>query len=405
MIQPTNHTNQGTPVAVRPPELAQPIHSRPGMWTRWRIMGSMGITLMFHDRLKLVGTLFGVVFAVVLGNFQAGTFMALVYKNVMLVDAATNVDVWITPPGTQQIVGGKPLTDAQLNFARAMPDVDWAEGLLLQTGSVQLPNGGTEAVSLIGTRAPRFVGGPWNLVAGETQALLQPGAVIFEDSQREKLGGVNLGSVRELSGVKVQAVGFTWGLCPFAPCFAFAEQDLARTILKVKPDQHTFITVGVKPGADPEAVANALQAALPDTKVMTRRRFSDEIIHYLLTGTQIGVSFGMSTFMGLLVGLITVALSMFSSVIDNLRQFGTLKAIGCTNGDLARLLVVQALVYGVVGSVLGLGMVAGMVQGMRNPQLTPIVPNIALVITVGVMVAVCLMASVLALLQIGRAHV
>ncbi|MBK7556212.1 MAG: hypothetical protein IPI55_16870, partial [Flavobacteriales bacterium] len=81
----------------------------------------MGITLMFHDRLKLVGTLFGVVFAVVLGNFQAGTFMALVHKNVMLVDAATNVDVWITPPGTQQIVGGKPLTDAQLNFARAMP--------------------------------------------------------------------------------------------------------------------------------------------------------------------------------------------------------------------------------------------------------------------------------------------
>lgn len=369
---------------------------------RLRIMGGLGITLMFHDRLKLAGTLFGVVFAVLLGNFQAGTFLALAYKNIMLVDAAANVDIWITPPGTQQIVGGKPLTDAQLNRARSTAGVAWAEPLLLQTASVQLPNGGAEAVSLLGTRAPRFAGGPWNVVAGSPAALQQPGSVIFEDSQREKLGGVNLGSVREMSGVKVQAVGFTWGLCPFAPCFAFAEESLARTILKLPEGAHTFIVAGLEPGADPGTVEKELQKLIPDAAVMTRKRFTDVVIHYLLTGTQIGVSFGMSTFMGLLVGLITVALSMFSSVIDNLRQFGTLKAMGCTNVDLALLLVFQAVVYGVVGSIMGLGLVAGMVQGMRNPQLTPVVPNVALGITVGVMVVTCLLASVLALLRLRK---
>lgn len=104
--------------------------------------------------------------------------------------------------------------------------------------------------------------------------------------------------------------------------------------------------------------------------------------------------------MGLLVGLITVALSMFSSVVDNLRQFGTLKAIGSTNGDLARLLLMQALIYGLVGSLMGLGMVASLVTVMRNPQLTPILPTESLGITVGLMVAVCLSASVLALLRL-----
>jgi putative ABC transport system permease protein len=390
------------PVGAHHAQPAQPILGRPGFVARLRIMGGLGITLMFHDRLKLAGTLFGVVFAVLLGNFQAGTFLALAYKNVMLVDASKSVDIWITPPGTQQIVGGKPLTDAQLNRARSTPGVAWAEPLLLQTASVQLPNGGSEAVSLIGTRSPRFAGGPWNLVAGSADALLQPGAVIFEDSQREKLGGINLGSVRELSGVKVQAVGFSWGLCPFAPCFAFAEESQARTVLKLPEGKHTFITVGLTPGADPDTMEKLLQEQIPDTRVMTRRRYLDEIIHYLLTGTQIGVSFGMSTFMGLLVGLITVALSMFSSVIDNLRQFGTLKAMGCTNTDLALLLVFQAVVYGVVGSIIGLGMVAGMVQGMRNPQLTPVVPNVALGITVGIMVFTCLLASVLALLRLRK---
>ena len=37
---------------------------------------------MFHDKLKMLGTLVGAVFAVVLSNQQAGTFMGLIYKNI-----------------------------------------------------------------------------------------------------------------------------------------------------------------------------------------------------------------------------------------------------------------------------------------------------------------------------------
>ncbi|MBX7102225.1 MAG: ABC transporter permease, partial [Myxococcaceae bacterium] len=214
--------------------------------------------------------------------------------------------------------------------------------------------------------------------------------------------GLNLGSVRELAGHKVQVAGFTWGLLPFAPAYAFAEQTLARAILKAPADRHTFLMVGVQPGENPEVVRDRLQAALPDTRVMTRQQYLHEILVYILTATQIGLSFGTSTIMGLLVGLITVALSMFSSVVDNLRQFGTLKAIGSTTVDLARLLLVQAMVYGLVGSLMGLGMVASMVSGMRNPQLTPILPLPAYGITVALMVGVCLLASVLALLRLRK---
>ena len=381
--------------------LAHPLTGRPGFFGRWRTMAAIGLKMMFHDRLKLAGTLFGVVFAVVLGNFQAGTFLALLAKNRMFVENA-QADIWVTPPGTRQFQGGKPLTDAQLNRARATAGVAWAEPLVLQTAQLQLPNGGSEPISLVGARAPRYVGGPWNLVRGTTEALDQPNAVIFEDSEREKFGGLNLGSVREVSGHKVQVAGFTWGLLPFAPAYAFAEQGLAREILKAPADQHTFLMVGVAPGADPAEVRARLQQELPETKVMTRDEYLHEILAYILTATQIGLSFGTSTLMGLLVGLITVALSMFSSVIDNMRQFGTLKAIGATNADLTRLLFVQAVLYGLIGSLMGLGMVAAMVRGMRNPQLTPILPLEAFGISVVVMVAVCIAASVLALLRLRK---
>ena len=133
---------------------------------------------------------------------------------------------------------------------------------------------------------------------------------------------------------------------------------------------------------------------------MTREEYLSEILNYILTATQIGISFGTSTIMGLLVGLITVALSMFSSVVDNMRQFGTIKAIGATTGDLARLLFVQAMVYGLVGSLIGLGMMAALVQVMRNPQLTPVLPAVSIAITFGLMLGTCLLASVLALFRL-----
>ena len=80
---------------------AEPIITRASLYGRMRTMAKMGIKMMFFDRLKLLGTLFGVVFAVVLGNFQVGTFLALAYKNRMFVENA-QVDVWVTPPGTRQ---------------------------------------------------------------------------------------------------------------------------------------------------------------------------------------------------------------------------------------------------------------------------------------------------------------
>jgi len=381
--------------------LARPITGRPGVLGRWRTMGAIGLRMMFHDRLKLAGTLFGVVFAVVLGNFQTGTFLSLLFKNRMFVEN-TPVDIWITPPGTRQFQAATPLSDSQLNRARATEGVDWAEPLLVTVNQLKLPNGGGEQVSLVGTRAPRFAGGPWNLVAGSTEALRIPNGVIFEDAEREKFGGLNLGSVREVNGHQVQVVGFTWGLLPFAPAYAFAELDLAREISKFPADKFSFAMVKVKDGASRDEVKTRLQAALPDTRVMTRDEYMHEILMYILTATQIGFSFGTSTFMGLLVGLITVALSMFSSVVDNMRQFGTLKAIGSTTGDLARLLFVQAVSYGVLGSVIGLGAVSSLVQAMRNPQLTPVLPWQAFAVTLVTMVAACVAASVLALMRLRK---
>jgi putative ABC transport system permease protein len=389
------------PAAPKPVARAAPLARRAPLLVRWRAMAGAGLRMMFHDKLKMVGTLIGVVFAVVLTNQQLGTFRGLLYKNVMLVRNA-GADVWITPQGTMQVQAGKTLGDHVLMQASVTPGVQYAEPILLGAASVQKPQGGTEPVTLIGVKVPAKGSLPWNVVRGDPSVLERPDTMIFEDAERETLGGLNLGSLREVNGHRVAVGAFTWGLLPFGPSYAFASYDLARELLKTPRDQVSFVLVKAAPGQDHAALAKALQERMPDAKVMTRADFESTIVRYILTRTPIGVTFGTSAIFGLIVGFVIVSLSMFSAVVDNLREFGTLKAIGATTSDLAKLLFVQSLAFAVLGSSIGLALVSRVAAAIRSPKLAMVLGPEMYVGTVVAMTLLCVVASSLALVRLHR---
>ena len=360
----------------------------------------VALRMMLHDKAKLIGTTLGVVFAVVLAAQQLGVLFGLLQKNTMFVDNA-GADLWIVPPGTTQTAPGQRMSTALLDQARATPGVAVAAPLLMIGTSVTKPGGGSEATTLVGFDLATGLGGPWNVVAGDVAALRAPDALFFEDAQREKFGGLNLGSVREVGGHKVRVVGFTWGLQPFGPPFSFADIDTVRDLGAVPADQLSFVLIKLAPGADRAAVAADLAARCPTATVIATPTFHATIVSTLLR-QQLGITFGTSTAFGLIIGFIIVALSMFSAVLDNLREYGTLKAIGLTSWDLTRMLIVQSIVYALLGSLIGLGLVALMSAGIRGPNLIVIVPRTLVLATPIIMTVLCMLASVLALRRVRR---
>src|SRR5919201_1295034 len=378
-----------------------PIHSRASFLARWRTMARVGLRMALHDRMKFAAALIGVVFAVLLSNQQAATFLAIVNRNVMVVDNNPDVDIWITPPETEILQAGKLISQAPLNQARGMPGVAWAEPMLIGAATVSRPEGGSEQAVLIGTRGPAWNGGPFNMVAGAVEALAEPDSMIFEDSDREKFGGLNLGSVREVNGRRIKVVGFTWALVPFGPStYAFAEFDLARQLMHTDADQSSVILVGLKPGVDASTVARDLQKRMGTEQVSTRDEFRHTLVNYMLTKTPIGVVLGSSTVIGLLVGFIMVSLTMFSAVLDNLREFGTLKALGATTLDLVGLLWVQAIVYGAIGAVIGSVLVGGVSSATRSAQIAMQLPPVLLLSVAAIALVMCIVASSLAVLRV-----
>jgi putative ABC transport system permease protein len=278
--------------------------------------------------------------------------------------------------------------------------VAWADPLLLTGASIVTEGGTSEQLQLLGFEPGHGLGGPWNITAGDPASLAVPNTVFIDTIDRERNSGLNLGSIREINGRRVQVTGFTSGLQPFGPTYAFADYDTALRLSGRTARDPSFVLIDAADGEDLDALVARLQAQLPDVDVMTRQEYHDRIVDYLLFETQIGVSFGTSTVFGLIVGFVIVGLTMFSSVVDTSREFGMLKAIGATNLDLAGILAVQATLYATIGSGVGLALVGGLARGIRSPQLSLVLPTWLILGAPVVMLAVCLASSALALLRL-----
>lgn len=125
---------------------------------------------------------------------------------------------------------------------------------------------------------------------------------------------------------------------------------------------------------------------------------SDLEKRYFLVRTPVGVVFGMGSLVAAVIGAAIVAVTMYSTAVDRSRDYGTLKAIGARQRDILALLLIQALLFAVVGYVLGL--CAFLVIRHWLPQL-PMVVQPRLLLGVGVAsILSCVLASLAAVRRV-----
>ena len=132
---------------------------------------------------------------------------------------------------------------------------------------------------------------------------------------------------------------------------------------------------------------------MPELDVYDRHTYSVMCCEYWLTRTGIGISFGLAALLGLLVGLAVVAQTLYASVTERIKEFGTLKAMGAADRVIARFLLSQALGTAVLGGALGVlasVLVAQLVSTARAPAILTWEVAVA---SVGVIALVCLLAA------------
>jgi putative ABC transport system permease protein len=88
-----------------------------------------------------------------------------------------------------------------------------------------------------------------------------------------------------------------------------------------------------------------------------------------LASSGIALSTGTLIIFALIAGFFIIGLTMYSSALDRLKDYGTLKAIGASNKYITKLILMQALLFTVVGFAVGLGLLEGFRAGVANSGL------------------------------------
>ena len=92
-----------------------------------------------------------------------------------------------------------------------------------------------------------------------------------------------------------------------------------------------------------------------------------------------GMSFGTLVVFAMISGFFIIGLTLYSSALDRIKDYGTLKAIGATRNYVNRLIIAQAFLYAIIGYIIAMILLFGFKMGVVNSGLAiDISPTFAL---------------------------
>jgi len=348
---------------------------------------------LFHDRTRFIITVVGVTFSVVLIFSQFGIYLGFMENASIIIDN-TRADIWITSKNSSNFDFAVPFTELKLNKVRQTPGVEWADNLLLGWANMRRKDGGQENIALVGFNPDTGVGGPWQLLTGDFQSMKASKTIIVDESAYGKLGVLRVGDQVEINEQRVRVAGVSRGVRGFTTVpYVFTSYRAAQVLDPFARDRTAFIVARVSPGADPYEVAARLRQ-IRDVDVYTRDQYSWKTRLYWTWETGIGVGFGLTVVMAIIVGVVIVSQTIYSATIEHLREFGTLKAIGATNRDVYLIILKQALINALIGYVIGLALTLLAVRLLGATGTVLVIPFGLMAAVFALTVLMCATASV-----------
>lgn len=365
-------------------------------------MVSLARKNLLHDKLRFAITVSGVAFAVTLVFVQAGLFAGLLGNSTVTIERIS-ADLWVTSRNTPNIDFSHTFPETYVNRVRSVPGVARADNLIVWYMQVALPTGAQEAIEVYALEDFRAWGIPWKVAEGRLQDLPRGDHLFLDDSATRRFGAFRVGDYREVLGRRLKIIGRTKEALSFTTTpIAFLDYDRAQELAyQLLSGNTTYVLVKLAPGADVEAVRAEIRRRLPHNDVHTREEWAARSRDYWVTSTGLGMNMAMTVFLGVLVGVVVVAQTLYTSTMEHIKEFGTVKAIGGSNRDIYRILGEQALIAAVVGFLLGSGMAWGVRPLLAGLHLRLVVtPPLFVTVFLGTLV-LCLLASMVSFRKVA----
>jgi putative ABC transport system permease protein len=363
---------------------------------------------LFHDRVRLAVTLVGILFSIVLVAVQLGLYLGARTMIVQTIDRADG-DIWIMAFGTKDFEEGQTISGRERFAALSTPGIISASPLIVSFAEWKKPGGGSTLSVVVGSDSAEGGLAPWNIVEGDVSTISGRDAVFVDRTYLTELGIKGTGDVAQIAASRVRVAGLTDGIRSFTVSpFVFTTLSRARAMLAMPADSTTYVLAKLAPDADLNSVRDALSAKLPDMEVLTKAEFRARSLDHWLFGTGAGIALIGGAVLGVIVGTVIVAQTLYSSTKDHLAEFATLRALGSSSGYIYRVILAQAGLSACLGYALGMAIALSIVAVTQNTALpiimTPGLAATLLALTVG-MCAISAIAAITKVTKIDPAMV
>ena len=298
-----------------------------------------------HEPLKLALALLGVTLAVALVGLLFGLREGIRRQVTTFVDNA-GAQVYVAPRDTRSFVtGGPPALPASVaRRLEGAPGVEETGAVVSALGVLRLHDKRVAAL-IVGFERGR-VGEPWKMHAG--RAPRRSGEIAL-DRVMADAHGLGLRDSVEVRGRRLRVVGLTDKTASWMTPIVFMTRREAAA-MQGNAESASFVLVR-SGGGEPQALAERLQALLPRMNVMTRAELGGNDRD--LMARAFNAPLLVMVLISLGIGALVIAITTYGFVAERRREFGSLKAIGATNGRLYRVVAVQALSIAVIALASG----------------------------------------------------
>ncbi len=294
----------------------------------------VAIKMLLADRNKYLSIVFGVTFATLLMAQQVSVFLGIMRRTASQIEDVKDAPIWVMDSKVRYIDEAPGLPDGDLDRVRGVPGIEWAVRLYKGQVRARLPDGNFRTVILFGVDDATMVGAPQQMLLGSLGDLRQPDAVIVDKAGYEYMWPgepYRIGRTFEMNDRRCVLAGVCKASAPFTTLpVVYTRYSQANNFAPHERNFMSFILARPEPGIDLQTACERIEERT-GLAALTQSQFFWKTIFYFVGSTGIPINFGITILLGFVVGLAVAGQTFYLFTMENLRQFGALKAMGLDN--------------------------------------------------------------------------
>lgn len=315
---------------------------------------SYALQTLWHDKARYAAGVGAVAFSALLIVLQVGLLLGLFELTSVPVDH-TSADIWVGSQDVKSVDLGVQIP-TNTNMARLTEKkglVGQPEIYLAMYANMTRPDGGMERCFVLGSSLDaNAAGAPDVLPTHLRAALTLPNSIVVDESDVSRLQLTGPGDNRaKIGGVEVTLVGTVRGMKSLAAPWVICSVTTARKLLAgfLQPDHTTYLLARTESPQRAKEIVAELRQEYPEMSVHTTAEFSLSCRWYWLTRTKAGIAIGYAALLGLMVGAVITAQTLYSATMASAKEFATLLALGIPRRKIYGLVMAQSWWVGVFG--------------------------------------------------------